>query len=78
MPIRILDPAPFTADSDYESDGDNDIDMEDGGVSLAPPKAKMDLGAQGIIVTPGEVVTEDAQWMRYIIPLLLLIHHIPS
>lgn len=72
MPITILPPAPTVAVtpfnipkklehdakewSDYDSDGD--VDME------AVVRASKRRRTQGHIVTPGELITTDAQWMR--------------
>ncbi|KAI1270627.1 hypothetical protein F5Y18DRAFT_369027 [Xylariaceae sp. FL1019] len=69
MPITILPPAPpprfnphsnasYGADSDSDSDGGVDIE---GDVSMGrATKAQV----EDTIVTPGEVITEDSQWMR--------------
>ncbi|KAI0911251.1 hypothetical protein F4823DRAFT_313639 [Ustulina deusta] len=68
MPITILQPAPppgyFTNDllgagSDSDSEGGADLE---GDVSMGrPSKRSRHLDA---IVTPGEIITEDSQWMR--------------
>lgn len=65
MAITILAPAPPAAQADNDLD-----DYEDGGVDLegdvdmelntTRPTTKSGLG----MVTPGETVTDDAQWMR--------------
>ncbi|KAK5189177.1 Exosome complex component rrp4, partial [Cryomyces antarcticus] len=67
MPIAIRPPAPATTVShdDYSSDEDGQVDVE-GDVdmdttSLPSKRAKLSNKA---IVTPGEVVTDDPQWMR--------------
>lgn len=67
MPITILQPAlavpppydPEAAGSDSDSEGGVDLD---GDVSMGRPakRARRDEA----IVTPGEVITEDPQWMR--------------
>ncbi|KAK7522015.1 hypothetical protein IWZ03DRAFT_107664 [Phyllosticta citriasiana] len=64
MPITILPPAPpapaypriAVEEEREEFDSDGDVDME--GTSRASKRARRD------IVTPGEVVTDDPQWMR--------------
>ncbi|KAI8625698.1 hypothetical protein F5Y19DRAFT_241415 [Xylariaceae sp. FL1651] len=71
MPITILQPAPATGfnpnDASYASNSDSDseggVDIE-GDVSMGRPSKRVRwLGADSI-VTPGEVITEDPQWMR--------------
>jgi exosome complex component RRP4 len=68
MPITILQPAaaarqpfydPDASGSDSDSEGGVDLD---GDVSMGRPakRARRDEA----IVTPGEVITEDPQWMR--------------
>ena len=72
MPITILQPKPAPrrqADSIHHSDSDSDssgggIDL-DGDVSMTARQADTDL------VTPGELITDDPQWMRYALPLSL-------
>lgn len=67
MAITILAPAPPT-----QAFKDDDYDYEDGGVDLEgdinmdlnttrPSTRKAGLG----MVTPGETVTDDPQWMRF-------------
>jgi hypothetical protein len=68
MPITILPPAPaipaaydadFTEDNDFDLDPDGDVDMGEGGqMRSRKPKASRH------VVTPGELVTDDPQWMR--------------
>jgi hypothetical protein len=68
MPITILPPAPaLPATYDVKGDEDNDFDLDsDGDVDMgeaqrvrsAKPKTSRH------IVTPGELVTDDPQWMR--------------
>ncbi|OTB16505.1 hypothetical protein K445DRAFT_316781 [Daldinia sp. EC12] len=68
MPITILQPALVpvhsTRDESYgsESDSDGGVDLE-GDVSMRPAKRARRTGDDSI-VTPGEVITEDPQWMR--------------
>ncbi|KAF2435813.1 hypothetical protein EJ08DRAFT_667746 [Tothia fuscella] len=67
MPISILPPAPAPSisygadpsDSDDDFDLDGDIDMEGTSRGLKRPRT-----SQRHIVTPGELVTDDTQWMR--------------
>lgn len=68
MAITILAPAPApvaytphtaTHDDDSDFDLDGDVDMEDSG--RPTKRARINT----VIVTPGEVVTDDPQWMRY-------------
>lgn len=69
MPITILPPAAAApvyarSDSDDENDAfdsDGDVDME--GASRASKRARV---SRKNIVTPGETVTDDSQWMRYV------------
>jgi hypothetical protein len=66
MPIKILSPAPppalkaGTLSEDEELDSEGDVDME---TELKITKAPR-LSSKHI-VTPGEVVTDDPQWMRW-------------
>ncbi|KAI0143891.1 hypothetical protein F4776DRAFT_444113 [Hypoxylon sp. NC0597] len=70
MPITILQPAavpvhaPRDASygSDSESDSDGGVDLE-GDISMRPAKRARRIGDDSI-VTPGEIITEDPQWMR--------------
>jgi exosome complex component RRP4 len=61
MAITILTPAPAAADCHEESSSDE----EDGGVDI---DGDINMGlakrAHTSIVTPGETVTSDPQWMR--------------
>jgi len=67
MPITILPPAPaihaaynadFTEDNDFDLDPDGDVDMGKGG------QMRSGLKTSRHVVTPGELVTDDPQWMR--------------
>lgn len=66
MAISILPPAPATPayyreSSDNDSlDPEGDVDMADSG----RPTKRARISEKGIIVTPGETVTDDPQWMR--------------
>lgn len=72
MPISILPPAPAppinygaqSSDEDEEFDFEGDVDME--GAERGSKRQR----TQKHIVTPGELVTDDSQWMRYISFLL--------
>lgn len=71
MPITILAPAPppsnaFDNRSNNDEDSDSDLDLE-GDVDMegANIGAKRLRVSKKHIVTPGELVTDDAQWMRY-------------
>lgn len=68
MPITILQPslAPqpvyqskYGSDSDSDSDGGVDVD---GDIAMNRPSKRARTDES--IVTPGEVITEDPQWMR--------------
>ncbi|KAF6819589.1 exosome complex exonuclease RRP4 [Colletotrichum sojae] len=68
MPITILaprgtpvPPKPTQQASDSDSDSDGGVDIE-GDVSMRP--AKRARGEAYEIVTPGEIITDDPQWMR--------------
>ncbi|KAI0389844.1 hypothetical protein F5Y17DRAFT_462346 [Xylariaceae sp. FL0594] len=71
MPITILQPAPAAAylpndnnyGSDTDSDSDGGVDIE-GDVSMDRPSKRYRPSDYDSIVTPGEVITEDPQWMR--------------
>ena len=69
MAITILPPVPNTAayhdDSSYynQSDSEGDVDMED--ATERPTKQARTAGKD--LVTPGETITDDPQWMRYVI-----------
>jgi len=66
MAITILAPAPVAAIArKYASDSDDDsdtggVDLQ-GDIDMRPSKR----ARHSDIVTPGEIVTDDAQWMRY-------------
>ncbi|KAI1081306.1 hypothetical protein F5B20DRAFT_60246 [Whalleya microplaca] len=72
MPITILQPVPLPAynprnagygsGSDSDSDSDGGADLE-GDISMTRP-AKRARRTDDAIVTPGEIITEDPQWMR--------------
>lgn len=73
MPITILPPVvedlgPY-ADSDDSMSVGSDEDVEMGGVSLPHKRSRLqgDSKIGTGIVTPGEVVTDDPQWMRFVL-----------
>ena len=70
MPITIITPKPIPrhfgrdgATSDSDSDEGGGVDLE-GDVSMRPAKRARRTGGGDEIVTPGEVITDDPQWMR--------------
>ncbi|OBT56581.1 hypothetical protein VE04_05634 [Pseudogymnoascus sp. 24MN13] len=66
MAITILAPAPPIQDVDYDSSSDSGSDGGaglDGDLDMRPKKRARRAGSTSI-VTPGEVVTDDPQWMR--------------
>lgn len=69
MAITILAPAaanvpnlPYYAENSSEDDSDGGVDLE-GDIDMRPKKRARHDGASSI-VTPGETVTDDPQWMR--------------
>ena len=67
MAIIIL--APKSATSDYHAESGSSDSDEDGGVDLdgdidMRPKKRPRHHGSSSIVTPGETVTDDPQWMR--------------
>jgi exosome complex component RRP4 len=71
MPITIIAPKPipryYTRD---EGNEDSDSDSSDGGADLEGdirmrPAKRARRDDRYEIVTPGEVITDDPQWMRY-------------
>lgn len=74
MPITIITPKPVprhfgrdTVSSDSDSDGGGGgVDIE-GDVAMRPAKRARRSGGDEI-VTPGEVITDDPQWMRSVLP----------
>ncbi|RYC58128.1 hypothetical protein CHU98_g8077 [Xylaria longipes] len=70
MPITILQPAPpplYNPNDPYgvdsESDSEGGVDLE-GDVSMGRPSKRFRRSDDDAIVTPGEIITEDPQWMR--------------
>jgi exosome complex component RRP4 len=68
MAITILTPAPATtayythSDSSSSDEDDGGVDL-DGDIDMRPKKRARHHGSSSI-VTPGEMVTDDPQWMR--------------
>lgn len=72
MPITILQPVPLPIarpHADYASGSDSDsaggADIE-GDISMMRSSKRPRWAGDSSIVTPGEVITEDPQWMRYV------------
>ncbi|KAJ6111646.1 Ribosomal protein L27 [Penicillium sp. IBT 18751x] len=66
LPPVVEDLGPRQSDTDDEMSINSDEDTEMGGVSLGRPikRARLENKIGTGIVTPGEVVTDDPQWMR--------------
>jgi len=68
MAITILTPTPATtlyyanSDSSASDEDDGGVDL-DGDIDMRPKKRARHHGSSNI-VTPGEMVTDDPQWMR--------------
>lgn len=64
MAITILAPVPastpYKAQDDSDDSDEGGVDLE-GDIDMRPAKR-----ARKTIVTPGEIITEDPQWMRYV------------
>lgn len=81
MAITILPPAADDVEAAYpESDFDAMSVDSDGGVELTPAKASQPTKRPRLIegtdagtgiITPGEVVTDDPQWMRFVSSTLI-------
>jgi exosome complex component RRP4 len=78
MAITILPPVVDNVDAPYpDSDFDEMSVDSDGGVDLTPARSRptkrprliagTDIGTG--IITPGEVVTNDPQWMRFVVDI---------
>ncbi|CAG7915662.1 unnamed protein product [Penicillium olsonii] len=66
LPPVVEDQSPYQADSDDSMSVDSDEDVEMSGVSRPHKRPRLQANSNiGTgIVTPGEVVTDDPQWMR--------------
>ena len=54
----------------YNDASDSDSADSEGDIDMAPPPKRPKLSTKSI-VTPGETVTDDPQWMRFSLPLNL-------
>lgn len=70
LPPVVEDTRPYQVDSDDDISMDSEEDIEMTGVSRPHKRPRLqgnsNIGAG--IVTPGEVVTDDPQWMRLVQP----------
>ena len=69
MPITILQPKPAPrrhAEPVYDSDAASD--SSGGGMDLDDDVAMAAHEGDSELVTPGELITDDPQWMRYALP----------
>ena len=73
MAITILPPPP--PPQDYDDSDNSEEESDDGGVALDNDgdldmrlKKRARHGDSRSVVTPGEVVTDDPQWMRFVPP----------
>ncbi|KAF2875710.1 hypothetical protein BDV95DRAFT_513990 [Massariosphaeria phaeospora] len=64
MPISILPPSAPLPRQHAASTHDSDIDMSDDDNDNGLPTAASPTSARASIVTPGEAITSDPQWMR--------------
>ncbi|KAJ5537971.1 Exosome complex component rrp4 [Penicillium frequentans] len=65
LPPVVEDLGPYQSDSDESMSDNSDSDIEMSGVSRSNKRARLGSKKAGKgIVTPGEVVTDDPQWMR--------------
>lgn len=68
LPPVVEDLGPYQSDSEDSVSVDSDHDVEMAGVSRAHKRPRLENSQIGTgIVTPGEVVTDDPQWMRWVI-----------
>jgi exosome complex component RRP4 len=61
LPLAPQAQAPSYGQTSPLSDSDDDMDIDEGG---SPFKGLRFSRSAGAIITPGETVTEDPQWMR--------------
>ncbi|KAJ5798171.1 Ribosomal protein L27 [Penicillium pulvis] len=65
LPPVVEDLGPYQSDSDESMSDNSDSDIEMSGVTRSNKRARLGSKNAGKgIVTPGEVVTDDPQWMR--------------
>lgn len=72
MAITILAPAPAVP---YQTAHGSDDDSDNGGVDLegdSDMRPSKRARRSKDIVTPGEIVTDDPQWMRYAVAIYLV------
>ena len=69
MPFSITAPAAQLPIA-YNDASDSDSADSEGDIDMAPPTKRPKLSTKSI-VTPGETVTDDPQWMRCSLPLIL-------
>ena len=67
MPFSITAPAAQPPIA-YNNASDSDSADSEGDIDMAPPAKRHKLSTK-LIVTPGETVTDDPQWMRCSLPL---------
>lgn len=75
MAITILAPVPAYLPHQPDNSSSDD-DADDGGVNLhgdSDMRPAKRLRHSSDIVTPGEIVTDDPQWMRFVVASLLLL-----
>jgi exosome complex component RRP4 len=67
MPITILPPTPaLPAASALSDDYDEEFDLDsDGDHDMGDTRPAKRSRTSKHVVTPGELVTDDTQWMRY-------------
>lgn len=70
MPFTITAPVPLAPLHHNDTSESSSLDS-DGDTDMPPPSKRPKLSTKSI-VTPGETVTDDPQWMRY--ALLILLH----
>ena len=69
MPFSITAPAAQLPIA-YNDASDSDSADSEGDIDMAPPTKRPKLSTKSI-VTPGETVTDDPQWMRCSLPQVL-------
>jgi exosome complex component RRP4 len=66
MPITILKPAPpITSTQQWRPENDTGLDVDsEGDVDMDDSRLSKQSKSSKHLVTPGELVTDDPQWMR--------------
>ena len=80
-PSSTSPPSYHDIDIDGDIDIDNNINHVDSNIPARSSAKRTKLFNNSAIVTPGETVTEDAQWMRYFSPsppFIILSNHFPA